>query len=282
MKSSDLRAFLYEAWKGLRENWVIFIYLVVVMTGFNSCAHGSQDFYPTFLKSQVGMDPSKATIVTVVGQLGSFVGGTSMGYVSTFLGRRLTMLICCVLGGAVVPAYVLPRSDGLIASSFVNQFLTGGVWGPIPIHLTELSPQALRGLLVGLTYQLGNLASSASATIQAVIGERYPLPDGPDGSKRFDYGTVMGIFMGAVWVFLIIFLLLGPEMSQEERKEEEQSTRELFELQRDGKTMAEIGTDRALLARKIASGEEMGDKPGPEHVDIETGDARTEGEQEKV
>lgn len=52
---------------------------------------------------------------------------------------------------------------------------------------------------MGLTYQLGNLASSASATIQAIIGERYPLPDAPDGTERFQYGRVIGIFCGAVW-----------------------------------------------------------------------------------
>ena len=274
LKAAGLRAFLRDAGHGLRENWVIFVYLVVVMAGFNSCAHGSQDFYPTFLKNQVGMDPTMTTIVTVVGQIGSFIGGTVMGYVSTFLGRRLTMILCCIIGGAIVPSYILPRSNALIASSFFNQFLAGGVWGPIPIYLTELSPQSLRGLLVGLTYQLGNLASSASATIQAIIGERYPLPDAADGSARFDYGKVIGIFMGAVWVFLLIFLLLGPEMSQEERLEEEMATRELFELQRQGKTMAEIGRDRAVLKRKVADGEEeeaAGSKEGAEHVDIETG-----------
>lgn len=62
----------------------------------------------------------------------------------------------------------------------------------------ELSPPALRSLLVGLTYQLGNLVSSASATIQATIGERYPLPPSATEASRFDYGKVIGIFMGAV------------------------------------------------------------------------------------
>ncbi|KAL1958884.1 hypothetical protein VTO42DRAFT_3437 [Malbranchea cinnamomea] len=271
---NGLRAFLRDANQGMRENWVIFVYLVVIMTGFNSCSHGSQDFYPTFLKNQVGMSPTKTTIVTVVGQLGSFTGGTVMGYISTFLGRRLTMILCCIFGGAVVPSYILPRSDALIASSFFNQFFAGGVWGPIPIHLSELSPQSLRGLLVGLTYQLGNLASSASATIQATIGERYPLPNGSDGTERFDYGKVIGIFMGSVWVFLFILLLLGPEMSQEERMEEERATRELFELQRQGKTMAQIGTERALLAQKVAAGEATEDsKPVAMHLDIESGGA---------
>lgn len=162
---------------------------------------------------------------------------------------------------------ILPRSNALIASSFWQQWFIGGVWGPIPIYLSELSPQSLRGLLVGLTYQLGNLASSASATIQAIIGERFPLPDGPLGKKRFDYGKVMAIFMGAVWVFLLVLLFLGPEMSQEERDEEEAAARELERLRREGKTLEEIGRERAELANvKVLENEDV-KKPVTYHMD---------------
>jgi SHS family lactate transporter-like MFS transporter len=134
------------------------------------------------------------TIISVVGQIGALIGGTTLGYISTFFGRRLTMLVACVCGGALVPAYILPRNMTLVASAFFLQFFVGGVWGSIPIHLMELAPEALRTTAVGLTYQLGNLASSASATIQAVIGEEYPLPP-HNGVKRFDYGKVIGIFV---------------------------------------------------------------------------------------
>ncbi|KAM5440763.1 hypothetical protein McanMca71_001364 [Microsporum canis] len=246
-RMSGLRAFWKDSSPGLKENWFLMAYLVVIMTGFNSCSHGSQDFYPTFLKDQVGKSPTQTTVIIVVGMLGTVIGGTLIGWISTFLGRRLTMIISCFFGAAILPAYILPRSNALIASSFWQQFFIGGVWGPIPIYLSELSPKPLRGLLVGLTYQLGNLASSASATIQAVIGEKFPLPDGPHGKKRFDYGKVMAIFMGAVWVFLLILLLLGPEMSQEERDEEELAAREIERRRREGKTLEEIGRGRALL-----------------------------------
>lgn len=66
------------------------------------------------------------------------------------------------------------------------------------IHLMELSPPAFRSLIVGLTYQLGNLASSASSTIEATIGERFPLPRRPGEAVTYNYGRVMCIFMGAV------------------------------------------------------------------------------------
>ena len=91
----------------------------------------------------------------------------------------------------MVPAYIKPRDDKLIATTFFEQFFVGGVWGPIPIHLVELSPPALRTLFYGFTYQLGNLAAAASATIEATIGERFPLPP-LDGEKRYNYGKVIG------------------------------------------------------------------------------------------
>jgi MFS transporter, SHS family, lactate transporter len=184
------------------------------------------------------------TVISVVGQIGALIGGTILGYTSTFFGRRLTMICGCFIGGALVPAYILPRNMTLVASAFFLQFFVGGVWGVIPIHLTELAPPALRTTAVGFTYQLGNLASSASATIQAVIGERYPLP--PKGDvERFNYGKVIAIFMGAIWAGQIFFLFLGPEMSQEERAEYAASADDLEALRKQGVSLKEIGIQRA-------------------------------------
>lgn len=244
-RATGFRSFVKDSGKALRENWVIFIYLVVLMAGFNACSHGSQDFYPTFLKDQVGMNETGATVVTIVGQFGSIIGGTTVGYLSTFFGRRSTMLLSCIVGGALIPAYILPHDMSLIASAFFEQFFVGGVWGPLSIHLLELSPIALRAFMMGLTYQLGNLASSASATIQSVIGERYRLPPAPNGDKRFDYGRVIAIFMGAVWAYIFFFLILGPEMSQEERDEEAEAASELERLRLEGVSLTQIGEKKA-------------------------------------
>src|SRR5271169_2152594 len=71
----------------------------------------------------------------------------------------------------------------------------------IPIHLLELSPEHFRSFVVGTSYQLGNLASSASSTIEATIGERFPLPPLSTGVSRYDYGLVMAIFMGCVYFY---------------------------------------------------------------------------------
>lgn len=220
------------------------------------------------------LNATDVTVISVVGQIGALIGGTTLGYISTFFGRRLTMCTACIFGGAILPAYVIPHSMKLVASAFFLQFFVGGVWGPIPIHLSELSPEALRATAVGLTYQLGNLASSAAATIQAIIGERFPL-EPKDGVKRFDYGRVIGIFMGAVWAYDLLFLFLGPEMSEEERAEFAASANEFERLRKSGVSLADIGAERAkaaMLEKQASRGEEYNNNEKPvdvEHVEIQ-------------
>ena len=247
IKRKGIEAFIREAGRAVRAHWFLFIYMIVLMSGFNACSHGSQDFYPTFLKNQAELGPTDVTVITVVGQIGTFIGAMFFGHMSSFLGRRLTMMVACIFGGALIPAYILPRNMSLVASAFFEQMFVGAVWGPIPIYLIELSPPELRTLIVGLTYQLGNLASSASATIQGVIGERHPLPPAPDGTKRFDYGTVIAQFMGGVFAYQFFFIFWGPEMTESERMELQEEAESLEQMRASGVSLREIGENRVKV-----------------------------------
>ncbi|KAI1506624.1 carboxylic acid transporter [Biscogniauxia marginata] len=256
--STKSKAWLKEVWITIKQNWVLFIYMIVMMTGFSSCSHGAQDLYPTFLKNQVELGPTDVTIITTVGNIGLLFGGVIFGYVSTFLGRRLTMIICCILGAAVFPAALIPRSLDLVAGNFFIEFFIGGVSGPIPIYLTELSPPTLRTTVMGLTYQLGSLASSATATIQATIGERFPLPS-RNGVQRFDYGRVIAIFE----VILICFIL-GPEMSEAERAENSASASYIDGMRKQGTSPTEIVAQKEKMA---APGIDLAQDVGNEKLD---------------
>lgn len=78
----------------------------------------------------------------------------------------------------------------------------------------ELSPGSFRTFVVGTSYQLGNLVSSASSTIESRIGERFPLPSVEKGGKtveRYNYGIVIAIFMGCTFAYVILLTFLGPE-----------------------------------------------------------------------
>lgn len=115
-----------------------------------------------------------------------------------------------IIGGLLLYPYSFTSNKRIMAAAFFEQFCVQGAWGVIPIHLMELSPGSFRTFVVGTSYQLGNLASSASSTIESTIGERFPLrPKGK--TPRYKYGLVICIFMACVYVYVIILTLLGPE-----------------------------------------------------------------------
>lgn len=141
------------------------------------------------LSNQYNFSANKVTVTQVVANLGAMLGGTTVGYCSSIFGRRFSIMVICVVGGAILYPYGFVGNNGVIAAAFFEQFCVQGAWGVIPIHLMELSPGSFRTFVVGTAYQLGNLASSASSTIEATIGEQYPLP--PKGKvARYQYGKV--------------------------------------------------------------------------------------------
>ncbi|GAB7359091.1 hypothetical protein MBLNU230_g5162t1 [Neophaeotheca triangularis] len=207
--------FINEGKVALKRHWVLLIYMVLLMAGFNFMSHGSQDLYPTMLSNQYNFSSNAVTVTQVVANLGAITGGTIVGYSSQMFGRRLSIIVMCVIGGALLYPYGFVGSKSVIAAAFFEQFCVQGAWGVIPIHLMELSPGSFRTFVVGISYQLGNLVSSASSTIEATIGERFPLPsiekDGVE-VERYKYGLVIAIFMGAVFLYVLVLTFIGPEM----------------------------------------------------------------------
>ncbi|KAL9099057.1 MAG: hypothetical protein Q9163_005386 [Psora crenata] len=223
------RTFLSEGRVALKKHWLILIYLVLLMAGFNFMSHGSQDVYPLMIQNQYNFSPDAVTVTQVVANLGAISGGTIVGFCSQIFGRRFSIIFISIIGGALLYPYTFVSSHRIMAAAFFEQFCVQGAWGVIPIHLMELSPGSFRTFVVGTTYQLGNLVSSASSTIETTIGERFPLP--PKGkTERYEYGKVIVcpfppltsiqtlinnklkcIFMGCVFAYVIILTLVGPE-----------------------------------------------------------------------
>lgn len=208
------KTFVKEGKVALRRHWKILLYMVLLMAGMNFMSHGSQDLYPTMLENQYGFGPDAVTVTQVVANLGAMCGGTTVGYLSQKLGRRFSLIYACIIGGALLYPYSFVGSEKVAAAAFFEQFCVQGAWGVIPIHLMELSPGGYRTFVVGTSYQLGNLVSSASSTIEATIGQRFPLPPlHSDGEvvPRYKYGLVICIFMACVFTYVIILTILGPE-----------------------------------------------------------------------
>jgi SHS family lactate transporter-like MFS transporter len=154
-----------------------FGYLILLMTAFNWMSHGTQDIYPVFLEKGLGFSADAALGIAVVYNVGAILGGTVMGGVSQRFGRRRTIVLCALLGLPIVPIFVLSTQAGwLCLGSFLMQFVVQGAWGVIPAHLTELSPDEIRGFYPGVTYQLGNCLAAFNLPIQQALAADHGYP----------------------------------------------------------------------------------------------------------
>jgi len=82
-----------------------------------------------------------------------------------------------LLGLPIVPLFAYSRTAAMLClGSFLMQVCVQGAWGVIPAHLTELSPDAIRGLYPGVTYQLGNLLAAFNLPIQERLAESHGYP----------------------------------------------------------------------------------------------------------
>jgi SHS family lactate transporter-like MFS transporter len=64
----------------------------------------------------------------------------------------------------------------LCLGAFLMQVVVQGAWGVIPAHLTEMSPDAIRGFYPGVTYQLGNLLAALNLPIQESLASKHGYP----------------------------------------------------------------------------------------------------------
>jgi SHS family lactate transporter-like MFS transporter len=154
-----------------------FAYLILLMTAFNWMSHGTQDIYPTFLKEGLNFSADAALGIAVVYNIGAIIGGTISGGLSQRFGRRRTIITAALLGLPIVPLFVLSTTAGwLCLGSFLMQMVVQGAWGVIPAHLTELSPDEIRGFYPGVTYQLGNCLAAFNLPIQQALAKSHGYP----------------------------------------------------------------------------------------------------------
>jgi MFS transporter, SHS family, lactate transporter len=158
-----------------------FIYLVLLMTAFNWMSHGTQDVYPTFLGSTAnhgaGLASTTVKLIVIAYNIGAIIGGLLFGTLSQRFSRRYTVVFCALLGLPIVPLFAYSRTAAMLClGSFLMQLCVQGAWGVIPAHLTEMSPDAIRGLYPGVTYQLGNLLAAFNLPIQERLAESHGYP----------------------------------------------------------------------------------------------------------
>jgi SHS family lactate transporter-like MFS transporter len=125
----------------VKGNWGLFIYVVLLMTLFNSFSHGTQDIYPTFLQVQQKFSPPVVSTIAVIYNLGAIFGGLFFGAYSEHVGRRRAIIIAALLALPVIPLWAFSNNVVLLTiGAFLIQFFVQGAWGVIPVHLTNSRP----------------------------------------------------------------------------------------------------------------------------------------------
>jgi SHS family lactate transporter-like MFS transporter len=174
--------------------------MVLLMTAMNLASHGTQDLYPTFLERQRGFHVEGKNALSAFSMVGAILGGTLCGLFSDRFGRRRVMVIALLGAVAAIPLWVwAPTVPLLFAGGFVMQSLVQGAWGVVPAHLSELSPDSVRGFLPGFGYQVGVLLSSLVPYVESAF------------ARRTSYAVAMSVTAAAVFLFAAAATAVGPE-----------------------------------------------------------------------
>jgi MFS transporter, SHS family, lactate transporter len=189
-----------ESWSGIgssfAQHWRLFLYLVVLMTGMNLASHGTQDLYPTFLERHWHFGVKDRALITRISMVGAIIGGILVGWLSDRIGRRRALIVSLLAAAAVAPLWAYASQVALLVSgAFLIQFFVQGAWGVIPAHLSELSPNSIRGILPGFAYQCGAVLSGLAPSLEANL------------AKHVGYSHAMAVT--AITVFLLASIAVG-------------------------------------------------------------------------
>ena len=191
-------------WSGIgravMRHWPIFLTLLLLMTGMGFVSHGTQDMYPTFLQRDWHLEPGRRALLTALSMVGAIAGGVLFGLISDRLGRRRSIALALVCALTVIPIWAFaPSLMVLVVGAFLMQFFVQGAWGVIPAHITELSPDSVRGFLPGVAYQIGIAAASSIAYLEAAT------------AVHASYALAMAFTAGIVFSAAALIAAVGPE-----------------------------------------------------------------------
>ncbi len=185
----------------LREYGGTFLFLILLMAGFNAFSHGTQDLYPTFLLRDHHATAREVGLIGVIYNVGAIGGGILFGSLSERWGRKRAIVTAALLALPCIPLFALAHTLPLLAlGAFLMQFMVQGAWGVVPAYLSELSAGPVRATFPGLAYQLGNLLMSRNIILQSRAAARW-------GSL----GPVLAVTVFVVALYLAGIASLGRE-----------------------------------------------------------------------
>jgi len=194
----------------LKSHWQLALFAIVMMTAFNFFSHGTQDLYPTFLQKQHHFDHATVSTIAILYNIAAIVGGLTVGSLSQRFGRKRAAVATALVAVPVAFLWAFSSTAALLGlGAVLMQFIVQGVWGVIPAHLNEISPEGARGTFPGTVYQLGNLIASVNAVLQTAIAER----------TGGDYAIALAGVAIVSSLVIALFMALGPQAQDVEMVE---------------------------------------------------------------
>jgi len=188
--------------KVMRGYWKRALYMIVLMTLFNCFSHGTQDLYPLFLQVEKGYGTDLAGKLSTIGPIGAILGGLFFGALSERIGRKRAIVLATLLSLPILKLWAFSSEPLMLGmGAFWLQVMVQGAWGVVPVHLNELSPDAVRATMPGLTYQIGNFISAGVPWVLTSLAE----------ANNKQYGLTMAVFIAGVAILLAIVTAVGPE-----------------------------------------------------------------------
>jgi MFS transporter, SHS family, lactate transporter len=186
--------------RALLQHWKLLVYCTIFMTTLHMSSHGTQDLYPTFLQREWGILPKPRALLSAISMVGGIAGALLIGFLSDRIGRRRAMTLA--IGGAflVIPLWAFAHTLALLVlGAVLMQFFVQGAWGVVPAHLTEMSPDSIRGSLPGMAYQLGVLLASVVPYLEAAF------------TRNGRYSVAMAATAAIAFVLAAVMIMVGTE-----------------------------------------------------------------------
>jgi SHS family lactate transporter-like MFS transporter len=158
------------------SHWRVFLTILIVMFMMNLSSHGTQDMFPKLLKDQFHFSAKKSAVINAISAIGMIFGGVTVGLLSDRIGRRRAIVLAFILAIFTIPLWAYSHTTAMLAlGAFLIQFCVQGAWGVIPAHITELSPDSVRGFLPGFAYQCAVALAGVIGYLQSALTASFSL-----------------------------------------------------------------------------------------------------------
>lgn len=104
-----------------------------------------------FIKADWALDPGQQSLLVSAAIVGAIIGAAANGYLSDVYGRKKIIIATAIIFvGASLFCAFSPNIFWLIASRMMIGVAVGMVNFVVPLYLSEISPQRIRGMLISL------------------------------------------------------------------------------------------------------------------------------------